>query len=50
MVRPNCGIVLNRRDIHERTVETMIGGNNVETPLFLLCELQKGFHPLDAMP
>ena len=36
MVRPNCGIVLNRRDIHERTVETMIGGNNVETLLFLL--------------
>ena len=36
MMCPNCGRVLNRRDIHERTVETMIGGNNVETLLFLL--------------
>ena len=25
MVCPNCGRMLNRRDIHERTVETMIG-------------------------
>ena len=25
MVCPNCGRMLNRRDVHERTVETMIG-------------------------
>ena len=25
MVCPNCGRMLNRRDVHERTVETIIG-------------------------
>ena len=50
MVCPNCGRVLNRRDIHERTVETMIGGNNIEAPLFLLHELQKGFPPSRRCP
>jgi len=47
IVRPNCGRVLNRRDIHERTVETMIGEITLRRPYFYCKNCKKGFHPLD---
>jgi len=34
MVCPNCGRMLNRRDVHERTVETMIGEIKLRRPYF----------------
>lgn len=47
MVCPNCGRVLNRRDMHERTVETMIGEIRLRRPYFYCTNCKKGFHPLD---
>jgi len=49
MVCPNCGRVLNRRDIHERTVETMIGEITSRRPYFY-CENCKKVSTLSTMP
>ena len=42
MVCSNCGRVLNRRDIHERTVETMIGEITLRRPYFYCENCKKG--------
>ena len=47
MVCPNCGRMLNRRDVHERTVETMIGEIKLRRPYFYYTNCKKGIHPLD---
>ena len=47
MVCPNCGRMLNRRDVHERTVETMIGEIKQRRPYFYYTNCKKGIHPLD---
>jgi hypothetical protein len=47
LVCPNCGRVLNRRDMHERTVQTMIGEITLRRPYFYCENCKKGFHPLD---
>ncbi|RLG31040.1 hypothetical protein DRN97_09835 [Methanosarcinales archaeon] len=39
--------MLNRRDMHERTVETMIGEIKLRRPYFYCTNCKKGFHPLD---
>lgn len=43
MVCPNCGRVLNRRDMHERTVETMIGEIRLRRPYFYCTNCKKAF-------
>jgi Uncharacterised protein family (UPF0236). len=49
LVCPNCGRVLNRRDMHERTVQTMIGEITLRRPYFYCENCKEGFHPLDAV-
>ena len=41
IVRPNCGRMLNRRDMHERTVETMIGEIKQRRPYFYYTNCKK---------
>ncbi|MDI6886357.1 MAG: hypothetical protein QMD22_08475, partial [archaeon] len=47
MTCPNCGRVLNRREMHERTVETIIGEIRLKRPYFYCEKCKEGFHPLD---
>ena len=47
MVCPKCGKVLNRRGMHERTVETMIGRTRLKRPYFYCENCKEGFYPLD---
>ena len=47
MVCPNCGRMLNPRDVHERTVETIIGEIKLRRPYFYYTNCKKGIHPLN---
>jgi len=47
MVCPNCGRMPNRRDVHERTVETMRGEIKLRRPYFYYTNCKKGIHPLN---
>lgn len=47
IVCPKCGKVLKRRDVHGKTVETLVGKIRLRRPYFYCDSCKEGFYPLD---